>query len=71
MIWLILKNIMVLGLSTNSKKPTKYEVKNAIDKLELLFKNEKYLKQDVIQIMNDLIPTFDHTETRNSLENKM
>ena len=60
-----------IGVITNSKKPTKYEVKNAIDKLELLFKNEKYLKQDVIQIMNDLIPTFDHTETGNSLENKM
>ena len=65
-----LEKYVVLGLS-QIKRTTKYEVKNAIDKLELLFKNEKYLKQDVIQIMNDLIPTFDHTETGNTLDNKM
>jgi len=36
-----------------------------------LFKRESYNKEDIIKIMNKILPNFNHIETGKSLDQKM
>ena len=42
-----------------------------INEIETLFKRESYNKEDIIKIMNRILPTFNHIETGKSLDQKM
>ena len=60
-----------IGVVTNSLKPTISEMEVTIKEIENLFKRESYNKEDIIKIMNKILPNFNHIETGKSLDQKM
>jgi FlaA1/EpsC-like NDP-sugar epimerase len=60
-----------IGVVTNSLKPSFTEMELTIKEIETLFKRESYNKEDIIKIMNKILPNFSHIETGKSLDQKM
>jgi len=60
-----------IGVVTNSLKPSFSEMELTINEIEILFKGESYNKVDIINIMNKILPNFNHIETGKSLDQKM
>ena len=60
-----------IGVITNSIKPSFPEIELIIKEIDLLFKSETYSKKDIIQIMNKILPNFNHIETGKGLDEKM
>ena len=60
-----------IGVVTNSLKPTISEMEVTIKEIQTLFKRESYDKEDIIKIMNKILPNFNHIETGKSLDQKM
>jgi len=60
-----------IGVVTNSLKPSFSEMEFTITEIETLFKRESYSKEDVIKIMNKILPNFNHIETGKTLDQKM
>ena len=60
-----------IGVVTNSLKPSFSEMELTIKEIETLFKRESYNKEDIIIIMNKILPNFNHIETGKSLDQKM
>jgi FlaA1/EpsC-like NDP-sugar epimerase len=66
-----LKEYDSIGVVTNSIKPLYAEVEQIINEIDLLFKRDNYNKVDVINIMNKILPDFNHIETGKTLDQKM
>lgn len=60
-----------IGVITNSLRPSISDMEQSINEIETLFKKEAYKKQDIIRIINKLIPNFNHIETGKTLDQKM
>ena len=60
-----------IGVVTNSLKPSFSEMEVTIKEIETLFNRESYNKEDIIKIMNKILPNFNHIETGKSLDQKM
>ena len=60
-----------IGIITNSIKPSFSEIELTIKEIEVLFKRESYNKEDIIKIMNKILPSFKHIETGKTLDQKM
>lgn len=60
-----------IGVVTNSLKPSFSEMEVTIKEIETLFKRESYNKEDIIKIMNKILPNFNHIETGKTLDQKM
>jgi len=60
-----------IGVIKNSYKPNYLEVESVVNQMSELFSRESYNKQDMINIMNNLLPNFSHIETGKSLDQKM
>lgn len=60
-----------IGVVTNSLKPRISDMEVTIKEIETLFKRESYNKEDIILIMNKILPNFNHIETGKSLDQKM
>ena len=60
-----------IGVISNSLKPSFSEMEVTIKKIETFFKKESYNKEDIIKIMNKILPNFNHIETGKSLDQKM
>lgn len=60
-----------IGVVTNSLKPSFSEMEFTITEIETLFKRESYSKEDIIKIMNKILPNFNHIETGKTLDQKM
>ena len=60
-----------IGVVTNSFKPSFSEMEITINEIETLFKGESYNKEEIIKIMNKILPNFNHIETGKSLDQKM
>ena len=60
-----------IGVVTNSFKPSFSEMESTIHEIEILFKGEAYNKEDVVKIMNKILPNFRHIETGKNLDQKM
>lgn len=60
-----------IGIITNSIKPSISEMELTINEIENLFKKELYDKEDVVKVMNKILPNFNHIETGKSLDQKM
>ena len=60
-----------IGVVTNSLKPSFSEMELTINEIETLFKREFYNKEDIIIIMNKILPNFNHIETGKTLDQKM
>ena len=66
-----LKKYTSIGIITNSKKPSFSDVELIIHEIENLFKRDSYEKEDIIKVMNKLLPDFNHIETGKTLDQKM
>ena len=66
-----LKKFNSIGIITNSIKPSFSDVDSIILEIENLFKRESYEKEDIIKVMNRLLPDFNHIETGKTLDQKM
>ena len=60
-----------IGVITNSKKPSYSEINSVINDLNSILDSQMYRKEDIIKLMNNLLPDFEHIETGNSLDQKM
>ena len=60
-----------IGVITNSLKPSVSEMEETIKEIETIFKKESINKDDIITIMNKILPNFKHIETGKTLDQKM
>lgn len=60
-----------IGVITNSLKLTRSEINSTLLKLENTFNTKSVNKKEIIDIMNELIPDFNHIESGKSLDQKM
>ena len=66
-----LKKFNSIGIIKNSIKPSFSDVDLIIQEIENLFKRDSYEKEDIIKVMNKLLPDFNHIETGKTLDQKM
>ena len=66
-----LNNFESIGVITNSKKSSYIEINSAINDLITLFDSHNYKKEDIINSINIILPSFKHIETGKSLDQKM
>lgn len=66
-----LNRLKALGIVTKKEIPNKDRVKVLFEKLNAAFEQEEITKEEVITIMKDYLPNFEHIETGKSLDNKM
>ena len=60
-----------IGIVTNTTKPTYQEINLIIKELNNLFEKSHYNKSDIIEILNNYLPGFNHIETGQKLDDKM
>lgn len=60
-----------LGVITDKAIPEKSMVVNLINALDDAFESENCKKADIVRILNNYLPNFDHIETGKSLDGKM
>lgn len=60
-----------LGVITDKKVPNRNAVIDLIHALDNAFENENCTKADIVKIMSDYLPSFEHIETGKSLDGKM
>ena len=46
-------------------------MEQTIEEIDILFKRDSYKKEDIIKIMNKILPNFNHIETGKTLDQKM
>lgn len=66
-----LDRLKALGIVTKKEIPNKDRVKKLFEKLNTVFNQEETTKEEVIAIMKDYLPNFEHIETGKSLDSKM
>ena len=60
-----------LGVIKNSKKRSIAEIDNIFDNLENLFKKESVTKTEIVDVLKEYLPNFEHIETGKGLDSKM
>ncbi len=68
---IILDDFEALGIIKRGKLKSKNELNDALVALKDLLDKENYSKMDIIQVMQEIIPSFRHVETGKSLDEKM
>lgn len=66
-----LNRLKALGVITDKEIPDKHRVKALFEKLNSVFDKEETTKEEVVSIMKEYLPNFDHIETGKSLDSKM
>jgi FlaA1/EpsC-like NDP-sugar epimerase len=66
-----LNRLKALGIVTDKEIPDKNRVKVLFEELNNAFAQEETTKEEVIAIMKDYLPNFEHIETGKSLDSKM
>ena len=46
-------------------------MEQTIEEIDILFKRDSYNKEDILKIMNKILPNFNHIETGKTLDQKM
>jgi FlaA1/EpsC-like NDP-sugar epimerase len=60
-----------IGVIKNAKRPEKKEIQHCIEALQKLLSMDRYDKSDIINLMKQFLPDFEHIETGKSLDQKM
>jgi FlaA1/EpsC-like NDP-sugar epimerase len=60
-----------LGVVTDKQIPDKAKIDGLFEKLTTVFEKDCTTKEEVIKIMSDYLPNFEHIETGKSLDSKM
>lgn len=66
-----LKRFGALGVVINKEIPNKEKVNALFEKLNRVFEKEETTKEEVVAIMKEYLPNFEHIETGKSLDSKM
>ena len=66
-----LARLKSLGVVTGKEIPDKAKVKALFDKLTAVFEKDSTTKEEVVKIMAEYLPNFEHIETGKSLDSKM
>lgn len=66
-----LSRMKALGVITDKTIPDKNKIKILFDKLNKIFDNATTKKEEVIAVMQEYLPEFEHIETGKSLDSKM
>ena len=66
-----LNRLKALGIVTDKEIPDKEKVEVLFERLNFVFQQDKTTKEEVITIMKDYLPNFEHIETGKSLDSKM
>jgi len=66
-----MKRLNALGVVTGKEIPDKQEIAVLFDRLNAVFDKADTTKEEVVAIMRDYLPNFEHIETGKSLDNKM
>lgn len=65
-----LERLKALGVVTDKEIPSKNKIQVLITKLNIAFENETS-KEEIVEIMKEYLPNFEHIETGKSLDSKM
>ncbi len=60
-----------LGVITGKNIPDKEKIDKLLDKLDAAFGKENTDKEEIVGIIKDYLPNFDHIETKKNLDSKM
>lgn len=66
-----LNRLKALGIVTDKEIPDKEKVRVLFEKLNNAFRKEETSKEEIISIMKEYLPNFEHIETGKSLDSKM
>ena len=66
-----LKQFESLGVITNRKRRPESEIKRLFEKLESAFEKSETKKSEIVKILQDFLPNFEHEEKGKSLDSKM
>lgn len=66
-----LVRLKALGIVTDKEIPDKSRVEVLFEKLNGLFEKESTTKEEVVSVMKEYLPNFEHIETGKSLDTKM
>lgn len=66
-----LSRMKTLGVITDKSIPDKNKIKVLFDKLNKVFEKEETTKAEIVSIIHDYLPEFEHIETGKSLDSKM
>ena len=66
-----LARLKALGVITDKKIPDKNKIQKLFDQLTAAFERVETTKEDVVKIMHEYLPEFQHMETGKSLDSKM
>ena len=66
-----LNRLNALGIVTDKEIPDKEKVNILFNKLNDAFEKEETSKEEIISIMKEYLPNFEHIETGKSLDSKM
>lgn len=66
-----MKQFDSLGVIKNIQKRPYHEIERLMIELDRVFKNESLQKSEVIKIIKDFLPNFDHEEKNKNLDGKM
>ena len=60
-----------LGIIMDKEIPNRNNVNQLIDDLDAVFENDECTKQDIVKMISEYLPNFEHIETGKSLDAKM
>jgi FlaA1/EpsC-like NDP-sugar epimerase len=60
-----------LGVIKNSKKRSIHEINSIFNNLENLFQKETISKAEIVYVLKEYLPNFEHIETGKGLDQKM
>ena len=66
-----LTRLKALGIVTGKEIPDKTKVLDLFNKLNVEFAKEEVTKNEIVLIMKEYLPNFEHIETGKSLDSKM
>ena len=66
-----MERFRALGVITGSKYRPRKEVEEFIGRLEAIFSNDDFTKEDVVKALKDFLPNFEHEEKGKNLDQKM
>lgn len=66
-----LDRLQALGVVTEKTIPNKVKINTLLNNLENAFDNSAVTKEEVVKIIKDYLPNFEHIETGKSLDSKM
>jgi len=60
-----------LGVIKNSEKKSREDIELLIDEMKKLLSNNSYEKSDIVKLINEFVPSFEHIETGKNLDDRI